>query len=132
MFRNIKKETKMSIGDSNSEVHAKLVIHEPKKKANEEKVIELRDGFYIAELKHPLHKEARTIVQVLKNRFLENKYFTNRSSNDGLANCYTLHALLHLEGYGYCEPMLNHFSMLDLTKCRTINNKEKHNGKANL
>lgn len=82
----------MSLGDSNSEVHAPIKMHH-NHVARIDKVPDMNlypDGFYIAELVNPLHKRQRLVVQILKGGFVENPFFCRRSQKDGLKNCYTL------------------------------------------
>lgn len=73
------------------EVPLKMNTNPPKLRAS------MHDGFFVVELKHPLQKNKRTIVQVVSNVFCDTHYFDKRTVTDGLENCYKVLGEIHLE-----------------------------------
>lgn len=85
-----------------------------KEPTTELKVMKLADGYYIAELKHPLHKKERCVVKVRHNRFLETEYSINRSLQDGLDNFYKLVGKIDTQGL-FVDVLYNDIKCKDLT-----------------
>lgn len=89
--------------------------HEKKQAPTTElKTLKLPDGYYIAELKHPLHRKERCVVKIRNNRFLDNEHSINRSLQDGLDNLYKLVGKIDTQGL-FVDLLYNDIKCKDLT-----------------